>query len=116
MNGMSWCHGWQVATNVQDERYVVVPWMASSDECSGWPFSDILYFKALVHPCTSTVMIFSRQIISAYVDVGNVLVPWMAKNAYVQDVTLIQKQVQHDEVFRINNRHPEFISGSSLCI
>ncbi|MEH6385316.1 MAG: hypothetical protein V7780_11965 [Colwellia sp.] len=63
---MSWCHGWQVATNVQDERYVVVP--------------------------------------------------WMAKNAYVQDVTLIQKQVQHDEVFRINNRHPEFISGSSLCI
>ncbi|MFT6900876.1 MAG: hypothetical protein ACJAXS_001056 [Colwellia sp.] len=34
MNGMSRCHGWQEATNVQDERYVAVPWMARSNECS----------------------------------------------------------------------------------
>ena len=31
---MSRCHGWQRATNVQDVRYVAVPWMAKSDECT----------------------------------------------------------------------------------
>ncbi|MBA6265354.1 hypothetical protein [Colwellia sp. Bg11-12] len=31
---MSWCHGWQGATNVQDERYVVVPSIVRNDKCS----------------------------------------------------------------------------------
>jgi hypothetical protein len=46
---------------------------------------------------------------NAYVqDVRYSVVAWMPKNAYVQDVILRQKQVSK------NNRHPEFILGSSF--
>jgi len=54
--------------DVQDERYVVLPWMAKNDDVQD-ERSDFS----------------SRQIISTWILAGNVVLPWMAKNDDVQD-------------------------------
>jgi hypothetical protein len=58
MYGMSRCQGWQGVTNVQDVRYVAVPGMARSDECTGctdrYLLLQYLYFH---HPWWSYVAV-----------------------------------------------------------
>jgi hypothetical protein len=53
--------------DVQDERYVVLPWMAKNDDVQderSWPFLGIHAFSALVLPAR---YFSSRKSISTYV-------------------------------------------------
>jgi hypothetical protein len=62
---------------VQDERYVVLPWMAKNDDVQderSWPFLGIHAFSALVLPARH---FSSRQIISTCIPANNIMITLM---------------------------------------
>jgi hypothetical protein len=68
MNGMLWCHGWQGTAMFRMAflRHPVFQSISASMHVNGQIFS-------------------SRQNLSTYINVGNAVVPWMARNSDVQD-------------------------------